>query len=464
MGPVVHLEGKRVLVVGLARTGVATALFCAARGARVTATEERTAAQLGVALESLRKAGCVLELGGHRAETFLQQDLIVPSPGVPANHPGLAAARAAGIPIWSEVELASRFLRGRLVAITGSNGKTTTTSLVAHILAGAGKSVILAGNIGSPLIAHVDQSTDAGIAVVEMSSFQLELIDSLRPDVGILLNLSPDHLDRHGSFEAYARAKMRLFENQTAADAAVLNADDAAVAGRAPARPQVYWFSRHEPIASGAFLRDGQILFRRDARETALLSCGDISLRGEHNLENVLAAASAAFLAGVAPQDIAAGVRSFPGVEHRLEFVAEIAGVSYFNDSKATNVDATHKALEAFSGGLLVILGGKDKAGDFTVLREPLRQRASLALLIGAAAEKIQTQLGDAVPIERAETLDRAVALASRRAQPGDTVLLSPACASFDQFENFEHRGRVFKNLVHALQTEARAAAPARKV
>ncbi len=236
MAQAIQLEGKRVLVVGLARTGVATALFCAARGARVTATDEHTSAHLGATLDSLRKAGCTLELGGHRPETFLHQELIVPSPGVPATHPALSDARAAGIPIWSEVELASRFLHGRLIAITGSNGKTTTTSLIAHILTGAGKHVILAGNIGSPLIAHVDESTDATISVVEMSSFQLELIESLRPDVGVLLNLTPDHLDRHGSFEAYAAAKMRLFENQTATDAAVLNADDAAVAQRSPAR------------------------------------------------------------------------------------------------------------------------------------------------------------------------------------------------------------------------------------
>jgi UDP-N-acetylmuramoylalanine--D-glutamate ligase len=452
-----------VLVVGLARTGVATALFCAARGAHVTATEERTAAQLGDAVRQLRYAGCALELGGHRDETFLRQDLIVPSPGVPAALPGIAAARAARIPVWSEVELAWRYLRGRFVAITGSNGKTTTTALVGHILSRAGMPVIVAGNIGTPLIACVQDSSDATIAVAEVSSFQLELIDSLRPDVAVLLNLTPDHLDRHGSFEAYGRAKARMFENQTERDAAVLNADDPQVTPLAPARPRIYWFSRTKRVASGAFVRDAQIVFRSDGQEVALLDRASIGLRGEHNVENVLAAASVAFLLGVEPAAIAEGVRSFPGVEHRLEFVAEIGGVTFFNDSKATNVDATSKALEAFPGGLFVILGGKDKDADYTSLAQPLRQRARLVLLIGAAAQKIAAHLGTAVPVEHAGTLDRAVAMAFAGARPGDTVLLAPACASFDQFENFEHRGRAFKQLVRSLEAAHASAAAARR-
>jgi UDP-N-acetylmuramoylalanine--D-glutamate ligase len=468
MRPGIDLKGKRVLVVGLARTGLATAIFCAARGAHVTATDERAATQLGDVPETLRAAGCTLELGGHRPETFPQQDLIVPSPGVPANHPDLKAARAANIPMWSEMELAWRFLRGSMVAITGSNGKTTTTALVAHILgnvsADATSRVILAGNIGTPLIARVNDSADDSVAVVEASSFQLELIDRLRPDVGVLLNLTPDHLDRHGSFEAYIRAKARLFENQVKADAAVLNADDPVVTQHVPAGPRLFWFSRTRQVAAGAYLRDDQIVFRRDGHDTPLLSRADIGLRGEHNLENVLAAASAAFLAGAEPAAIAAGVRSFPGVEHRLEFVAEINGVSFYNDSKATNVDATLKALEAFPGGLLVILGGKDKGSDFTPLADPLRARAREVFLIGAATEKIAMQLHAAqldtvVPVESAGTLDRAVALAFAHAVPGDTVLLAPACASFDQFDNYEHRGRVFKQLVREIEAAHAGAA-----
>jgi UDP-N-acetylmuramoylalanine--D-glutamate ligase len=446
----IELRGTRVLVVGLARTGVATALFCAARGARVTASDARPEAELGATVAQLRQAGCALELGGHTVPTFQAQDVIVPSPGVPADLPGLLAACGANIPIWSEIELASRFLQGKLLAVTGSNGKTTTTALIGHILAGAGLPTIVAGNIGTPLISRVADSSDRAVTVAEVSSFQLEWIDSFRPDVAILLNLTPDHLDRHASFEDYCRAKLRILENQTERDWAVLSADDPVLAHQSLQRPRVCWFSRTRSLPVGASLSGGKIVFRDDHGETILLDRADIGLRGEHNVENVLAAAAAAWLIGVPAAAIAAGVRSFPGVEHRLEFVAEIGGVQFFNDSKATNVDATLKAIDAFSGGLFVILGGKDKGSDYTPLIEPLRQRARAALLIGAATEKIAAQIGSAVATVRAATLDRAVALACERARPGDTVLLAPACASFDQFENYEHRGRVFKHLVHA--------------
>jgi len=462
VGPGIELRGKRVLVVGLARTGIATALFCAARGARVTATEERPEANVAEAAAKLHAAGVTLELGGHREATFLSQDLIVPSPGVPATLLHLSAARGARIPVWSEIELAWRFLHGRLVAITGSNGKTTTTSLAGHIFESAGIPTIVAGNIGTPLISRVSETSDSTISVVEVSSFQLELIDKFRPDIGLLLNITPDHLDRHASLEAYGRAKARLFENQLASDAAVLNADDAGAAQFAPTGPRVFWFSRTKRVASGVFLRDEDLVFRRDGAESVLLRRADIGLRGNHNVENVMAAAAAAFLAGVAPRAIAASVRSFAAVEHRLEFVAEINGVEYFNDSKATNVDATLKALDAFPGNLLVILGGKDKGGDFNLLRGPLQKHARVALLIGAAAEKIESQISGSVPVESVDTIDRAVRRAAELAQPGDTVLLAPACASFDQFHNYEHRGRVFKQRVRLLQEEFAAGDRAR--
>jgi UDP-N-acetylmuramoylalanine--D-glutamate ligase len=394
-----------------------------------------------------------------RAATFLEQDLIVPSPGVPLTMPALAAARTKGIPVWSEIELAWRFLEGRLVAVTGSNGKTTTTSLIGHILEAAGFPVLVAGNIGTPLISRVEATSRATVTVAEMSSFQLETIEALRPDVGLLLNVTPDHLDRHATFEDYGRAKARIFENQTEADAAIVNADDPVATEYAPSRPPVYWFSRKKRVINGAFLREDQIVFRRDGTETVLLRRGDIGLRGEHNVENILAAAAAALLIGATPAVIARAVRSFAGVEHRLEFVAEIAGINFYNDSKATNVDATLKALDAFPAHLFVVLGGKDKGGDFTLLREPLRQRANLVLLVGAAAEKIAAQLGGVVPVEIAGTLDRAVRLAFERARPGDIVLLAPACASFDQFQNFEHRGRVFKQLVRQLEQDIAASA-----
>lgn len=455
MAETAELRGKRVLVVGLARTGVATALFCAARGARVTATESRAESAVAEAAAELRAAGCALELGGHREETFLAQDLIIPSPGVPADAALLRAARARGITIWSELELAWRFHKGRLIGITGSNGKTTTTSLIAHLLEAAGLPVILAGNIGTPLIARVEETSERSVSVVEMSSFQLELIATMRPDISVFLNLTPDHLDRHGSLESYGRAKARIFENQSEAELAILNADDALTRQYAPARPQVLWFSRKQRVAQGAYVRSGEIVFRRDGAEEVLLGAEEIPLPGAHNLENVLAAALAARLAGAGAAAIARGVRSFAGVEHRLEFTGEIRGVRYYNDSKATNVDATLKALDAFPGRVLVILGGKDKGSDYTVLQQPLREKAILALLIGAAAEKIASQIAGSVPIERAGTLQAALDIAERRAQSGDIVLLAPACASFDQFENFEHRGRVFKQLVRRLQGEA---------
>ena len=454
MKPVIDLGGKKVLVVGLARTGIATALFCAERGARVTATEARPEAEIAETAAKLRAVGVTLELGGHRAETFVEQDLIVPSPGVSPLLPTLAAARAIGVPVWSEIELAWRFLRGRLICITGSNGKTTTTSLIGHILETAMLPVQIAGNIGTPLISRVDVSSDSSFTVMEASSFQLESISAFRPDVAVLLNVTPDHLDRHGSVEAYGRAKARMFENQSEEDAAVINADDAMAPQYAPAGPRVLWFSRQKRVASGCYLRGEEIVFRSDGTECVLLERKIIGLRGSHNIENVLAAAAAARLAGVEPSAIAEGVRTFAGVEHRIEYVATISGVEYFNDSKATNVDATLKALDAFPGNVLVILGGKDKGSDYRILRPALRSHARMALLIGSAADKIETDLAGVIPVERAGTMARAVEAASRRAQPGDTVLLAPACASFDQFDNYEHRGRVFKQLVRELGKE----------
>jgi UDP-N-acetylmuramoylalanine--D-glutamate ligase len=455
MSASIELRNKRVLVVGLARTGIATSLFCAARGARVTATDTRTEKELGDTVAALRKAGVVLELGGHRQELILDADLIIPSPGVPADAPLLQFARSKGVTIWSEIELAYHFLKGRLIGITGSNGKTTTTSLIEHTLRNAGFSTILAGNIGTPLISCVEKSSDKTITVAELSSFQLELIEKFRPSISVLLNLTPDHLDRHHTLEGYGKAKARIFENQTESDSAVLNADDPGTTPYAPAKPQVFWFSRKQRVAQGAFVKESEILFRREGVQEAILKLTDIPLAGAHNVENVLAAVAATRLAGADATAIAKGVRSFAGVEHRLEFVAEIGGVRFYNDSKATNVDATLKALDAFPGRILVILGGKDKGSDYTVLQSPLREKAILALLIGAAADKIEKQIAGSVAIEQAGTLERAVETAAHAARAGDVVLLAPACASFDQFQNYEHRGRVFKELVHQLERQA---------
>jgi UDP-N-acetylmuramoylalanine--D-glutamate ligase len=444
----IELRKMRVLVVGLARTGVATALFCAAHNAIVSATESRPESDLGDVPGKLREAGVELELGGHSEKTYLAQDLIIPSPGVPADDRFLLAARSKGITIWSEIELAYRFLEGKLIGITGSNGKTTTTTLVHHILQTAGYPAILAGNVGTPLISCVDGMNNGTVTVVELSSFQLELIEKFRPHIGVFLNLTSDHLDRHKTMESYGAAKSRIFQNQTELDAAVLNADDPPTVRYAPKKPQVFWFSRQKHVTPGACLRGEDIVVAHHGKEDFVMKSADIPLAGAHNLENVLAAVTAARLAGADALTIAKAVKSFAGVEHRLEFVAEVGGVRYYNDSKATNVDATLKALDAFPGRIMIILGGKDKGSDYTALQKPLREKVILSLLIGAAADKIEKQITGTVAIERAGTIERAVEIASHAAQPGDIVLLAPACASFDQFQNYEHRGRVFKDLV----------------
>jgi UDP-N-acetylmuramoylalanine--D-glutamate ligase len=451
----IELRKMRVLAIGLARTGVATALFCVKHNATVTATDTRPESELGDAPVKLREAGVTLELGGHVEKTYLTQDLIIPSPGVPADDPLLVKARSKGITIWSEIELAYRFMEGELIGITGSNGKTTTTTLVHHILKTAGKKSILAGNVGTPLIACVEEMNATTISVAELSSFQLELTDKFRPDIAVFLNLTPDHLDRHKTLEAYAAAKARIFAKQTELDAAVLNADDPPTVALAPKKPQLFWFSRQNRVDKGACVRGEDVVIVHGGKEEFVMKFAEIPLPGAHNLENVLAAATAARLANVDSATIGKAIKSFTAVEHRLEFVAEIGGVRYYNDSKATNVDATLKALNAFPGRILGILGGKDKGSDYIVLQQALREKAILALLIGAASDKIETQIAGSVAIERAGTLEHAVEIASQAAKAGDVVLLAPACASFDQFQNYEHRGRVFKELVHGLAENA---------
>ena len=451
MAAKIELTGRRVLVIGLARTGVATALFCAERGSLVTAADTRSAGELGESFEKLHAAGVQLQLGGYSDAILHLQQLVIPSPGVPADAPVLLKARELGIPVWSEIELASQFLRGRLIGITGSNGKTTTTALVEHMLRHAGFYAQAAGNIGTPLIALADQSADHSLTVAELSSFQLELIETFRPRISVLLNLTPDHLDRHKSFGAYAAAKARIFENQIEEDFAVLNLDDAASLPYVPSRPQLFWFSRKTDVEEGSFVGGGTIIFRRGGSEETIIKCSEIPLPGAHNLENVLAAVTATRLAGAQAAPIAEAIRAFAGVEHRIEFVAEINGVRYYNDSKATNVDAALKSLQAFPGRIVIILGGKDKDSDYRLLRDSLREKAVLALLIGDAAGKIASQIEGSVAIERMGTLQHAVQFAAQSAHAGDIVLLAPACASFDQFQNYGHRGRVFKELVHQL-------------
>ena len=449
------LKNKRVLVVGLGKSGIAAARFLKARGARVTVSDSRPATLIAE-LSSLLDEGIMVEAGSHGLLTFRRQDLIVVSPGVPASVPELKLVRALGMHIIGELELGAQSLRGEIVAVTGSNGKTTTTALLGEIFAASGRPTLVGGNIGRPVVEMVADATAETWGVLEVSSFQLETIETFRPRIALLLNITPDHLDRHGSFENYAAAKARITENQTADDFLVLNAEDKPTQMvAAKTRAQIFWFSGRRPVKQGAFVHGEGIFFGpgEGAPPEPVMPVAEIPLVGTHNVENVLAAVAAARLAGISVEVIRAAVRGFKAVEHRLEFVRELDGVRYYNDSKATNVDATVKALESFPGGIHVVLGGKDKDSDYRTLSTLLAERAKTVITIGSAAEKIETQLLGIVKIERADTLDRAVELARRNATAGDVVLLAPACASFDQFESYEHRGRHFKELVAGLRS-----------
>jgi UDP-N-acetylmuramoylalanine--D-glutamate ligase len=447
-----ELNNKRVLVVGLGKSGVASALFLKSRGARVTVSDSKPEAELRNEILLLLEHGITVETGGHGDRTFRGQDLIVVSPGVPADAPQLVQARKLGEQVIGEIELAARFLSGPIVAITGANGKTTTTSLAGAILTTGKLPTLVGGNIGTPAISLADQAGASTWIVLEVSSFQLETIVDFRPRIAVILNITPDHLDRHKTFENYVNAKARIFENQRSDDFAVLNADDstaAALSNRTPAR--LFWFSRKKEIEQGAFVRSSQIYFRDGHGESEIMPLAELPLKGAHNLENVLAGVSIGMLAGCQPEQIREAVKNFKAVEHRLEFVATVAGVDYYNDSKATNVDATIKALESFPANIHLILGGKDKGSDYSVLNDLLRQRVKRVYTIGAAAAKIEAQIEGATAIAHAETLENAIKSANSAAVAGDIVLLAPACASFDQFQSYEHRGRVFKETVKAI-------------
>jgi UDP-N-acetylmuramoylalanine--D-glutamate ligase len=469
--PLMELKDKRVLVVGLGKSGVASALFLKAHGARVTVSDTKSGDELRNEIPVLLDHGITVETGGHGDRTFRGQDLIVVSPGVPVDAPSLLQAKTQGVDVIGEIELAARFLPGPIVAITGSNGKTTTTTLAGEIMTAAGFPALVGGNIGTPAISLAERAQPETVIVLEVSSFQLETIQTFRPKVAVVLNVTPDHLDRHRTFEAYTDAKARIFENQQTSDFAVLNADDpTCVAMAARTRAQVFWFSRQKEVHQGAWVRDGNILFREGTGELGksqreIMQVSEIPLKGAHNLENVLAAVCAGVLMGCAPEKIRQAVREFKAVEHRLEFVASIGGVDYYNDSKATNVDATIKALESFPANIHLILGGKDKGSDYSVLNELLRQRVKRVYTIGAAAAKIESQIASSSgahgknggpEIVHAETLDHALRKAHAAAQPGDVVLLAPACASFDQFKNYEHRGQAFKEIVRTLAAETK--------
>jgi UDP-N-acetylmuramoylalanine--D-glutamate ligase len=448
------LKNKRVLVVGLGKSGLSAAMFLREQGARVTVSDTRSAVALAKEIPALLEAGIMVESGGHGLLTFRRQDLIVVSPGVPMDTPEVKQVVAFGLPVIGELELASRYLQGRVVAITGSNGKTTTTTLAGKIFADAGVPTLVGGNIGLPVIDLVAKSTPKTVSVLEVSSFQLETVQEFHPWIAVVLNITPDHLDRHGSFETYAAAKARITERQVEEDFLVLNAEDKAAQMVAlKAKAHIFWFSGRRPIKQGAFVHGESILFvpREGAKAEPVMPVSDIHLKGSHNVENVLAAVCAARLAKIPAESIRASVAGFAAVEHRLELVKVLNGVEFYNDSKATNVDAAMKAVASFAGGIHLILGGKDKDSDYTLMSGMLKERVKIVYTIGSAAEKIERELHGVVKIVSAETLQVAVAKAAKAAAIGDVVLLSPACSSFDQFENYEQRGRVFRQLVNEL-------------
>lgn len=452
-----NYSGKTILVAGAGRSGLAAARFLISRGARVILTDSGDRASLDAAAVTdlaayAGNSGALnLELGGHRPESFERCDLAVASPGVPLTIPEFERCRKAGIPIIAEIELAFLHLRGRIIGITGSNGKTTTTMLLSKLLTGAGMRGFAAGNIGKPLIDFVADSTPEDFYAVELSSFQLEGIRDFHPWISSILNLTPDHMNRYGSYEDYAAAKRRIFMNQDATDFAVLNADDAGTASLVSGlKAEPVMFSRLKAVEHGTFVHKGRVIFRDPAGERELFPLTSITLKGAHNLENVLAACTMAILAGAPEDGLESCIQTFKGVEHRIEYVSEIDGVQYFNDSKATNVDAAIKSIEAFPGNILLIAGGQDKGGDFSLLKIPVRQRVKHLVLIGEASDAIRTALEKEVAATHTRSMQEAVALCRQKAQPGDIVLLAPACASFDMFRDYEHRGRAFKEAVRA--------------
>jgi len=446
---------SRVVVVGAGRSGIAAARLLARRGARVTLSEAGAgiASVSGVAVgEALVDEGIALEVGGHRADTLRNTDLIVLSPGVSPRVPEIAAARRNGIPVISEVELASRWLRGRLVAVTGTKGKSTTVVVTARMLEAGGCRAVVGGNIGIALSSQVEESSPDVVHVVEVSSFQLELTETFRPWVAVCLNLSPDHLDRHASFEEYAGAKARVFANQTPQDAMVINADDPHVLAIARAgRARAVRFAVDTRVAEGVQVTRDGIAHRSAGREECLVPMSAVRVPGRHLLADIAAAAAVGMLAGVDSGAMTRAVQSFTGLEHTLEFVGEIDGVRFVNDSKATNVVAARAAIECFGPGLVVILGGRFKGGRIEDLRAPLAARRASAVVIGEARAHVRRALESEVEVYEAGTMDEAVRRAAGLARPGGAVLLAPACASFDMFPDYAARGAAFRNAVAAL-------------
>jgi len=446
-----NLKEKRALVVGLGRTGEAVCTFLLQRGARVKISEQKTAEELGNHFHSWQKKGVEIESGGHKLHSFLEASVIIPSPGVPYLSE-LEEAKNKGIPILSEIELAFRFLKGKVVGITGTNGKSTTATLAHNILTEGGFRSHLAGNIGIPLIQFVEQSHPEDIYVTELSSFQLKYVEKFRAAVSVFLNVSPDHLDWHIDFNDYYESKKNLFLKQKKEDTAILNRDDPPVwTLRNLGEFRVYGFSQKSNLTRGCWIRNDWIILANEKQER-LMKTGEVPLLGTHNRENIMASALVGYVFGVSPSTIKKSIKGFRGLEHRLEKVLALGKVEFYNDSKATNVDATLKSILSFDGPIILILGGRDKGGNFSLLKKPIKHRVKTIILIGEAKEKIEKSLNGTAPMMKASDLREAVYLAYSAAQPKGVVLLAPACTSFDMFQNFEERGRAFKTEVWALK------------
>ncbi len=443
-----ELAGKKIVVIGMGKTGIATTVFLGSRGASVVVIDEKPQREWGDAFQQL--AGPLwLTVGNYDVTALAGVDLVVPSPGIPPHHEILLAAQEKNIPIISEIELAYRFIQVPIIAVTGTNGKTTTTTLLGQILAHAGKKVFVGGNIGNPLIEYAASLQADDFIVAEISSFQLQWIKTFRPHAAILLNITCDHVNYHGSFAAYRRVKARLFEHQSQSDLAILNAEDDALEGLAPSiRAQVIPFSSKRKLKAGIFLQDNFIVYSKPDGDEECYPLSMIHLPGLHNVENIMAAVAAARFCGCSPESIVEAVSNFRGLSHRIEFAGEKHSVKFYDDSKGTNVDAVLRALQTFSAPVILLLGGRDKDGNFEALQPQLRARTKEVVLFGEARDRIQPQIGDHVPVSKEITLKAAVEHAYRDARPGDVVLLSPGCASFDEFANYKERGNYFKEVV----------------
>ena len=453
-----EVTGKKVLIIGAARSGIAAATFLAERGAIVALNDEKPIEKWPESSLALIHRGVGLLPGEPPMWLLDQLDLVVVSPGVPSTIIPIRYAERAGAEVIGEVELAYRYLKGRIIAITGSNGKTTTTSLIGELLRDGGFNVQVGGNIGQALISMVESSREDGWTVAELSSFQLETIKRFHPTIAVGLNVTPNHMDRYENFNGYAAAKHRIFMNQTAADFAVLNADDPTVSSwKSGLKAQVIEFSVRKELERGVFLKGDELIARTTENESVVLKPSEMKLRGLHNVENVAAAIAAGMAAGASLESMRETVKRFNPVEHRLEFVCELDGVKFYNDSKATSVDATLKALEAFAsepGQVVLILGGRGKKAPYAPLAELVRTKVRKLVLIGEDAETIERELGQYANVERASDMHDAVNRSFAAAESGDIVLLAPACASFDMFESFEHRGTVFKGEVTKLMSD----------